>query len=113
MADRIAVMSHGGVVQIGSPQDIYDRPSAMHVAGFVGSPPMNFLKFKSCIAPGQDSVRLNGETIRVPTLEETTSTTTAKLITTTMTTTTITTTAVRRRVAGIATRRSPRVRGSC
>jgi multiple sugar transport system ATP-binding protein len=70
MADRIAVMNHGIVVQIGSPQDIYDRPSAMHVAGFIGSPPMNFLKFQSAIARGQDSVDLDGETIRVPTLLE-------------------------------------------
>ena len=40
------------------------------VAGFIGSPPMNFLKFKSAIARGQDSVDLDGETIRVPTLLE-------------------------------------------
>src|SRR6266478_6317984 len=52
MADRIAVMNHGVVVQIGSPQDIYDRPADMHVAGFIGSPPMSFLRFKSSLTPG-------------------------------------------------------------
>jgi multiple sugar transport system ATP-binding protein len=70
MADRIAVMNHGVVVQIGSPQDIYDRPADMHVAGFIGSPPMSFLKFKSSLTPGQTSVQLNGEAIRVPALRQ-------------------------------------------
>jgi multiple sugar transport system ATP-binding protein len=58
------------VVQIGSPQDIYDRPADMHVAGFIGSPPMSFLRFKSSLAPGQTSVQLNGEAIRVPALRQ-------------------------------------------
>jgi multiple sugar transport system ATP-binding protein len=70
MADRIAVMNHGVVEQIGSPQDIYDRPLTMQVAGFIGSPPMNFLRFNSSLVPGQDSVQLNGEVIRVPTLRQ-------------------------------------------
>ncbi len=70
MADRIAVMNHGVVAQIGSPQDIYDRPLAMHVAGFIGSPPMNFLRFTSGLTPGQQSVQMNGETIRVPALRQ-------------------------------------------
>jgi len=70
MADRIAVMNHGVVAQIGSPQDIYDRPLAMHVAGFIGSPPMNFLRFTSGLAPGEQSVHMNGETIRVPALRQ-------------------------------------------
>jgi multiple sugar transport system ATP-binding protein len=70
MADRIAVMNHGIVDQMGSPQEIYDRPRTMHVAGFIGSPPMNFLRFNASVEPGADSVRLNGETIPVPTLGE-------------------------------------------
>jgi multiple sugar transport system ATP-binding protein len=44
MADRIAVMSQGIVQQLGSPEEIYDRPSNMFVAGFIGSPTMNFLR---------------------------------------------------------------------
>jgi multiple sugar transport system ATP-binding protein len=47
MADRIAVMNAGRVEQIGSPQEIYDRPASMFVADFIGSPPMNFLQFES------------------------------------------------------------------
>jgi multiple sugar transport system ATP-binding protein len=70
MADRIAVMNHGVVDQIATPQEIYDRPRTMHVAGFIGSPPMNFLRFHASVAPGAESVRLNGETIAVPTLHE-------------------------------------------
>jgi multiple sugar transport system ATP-binding protein len=70
MADRIAVMNHGVVEQIASPQEIYDRPRTMHVAGFIGSPPMNFLHFNASVEPGADSIRLNGETIAVPTLHE-------------------------------------------
>ena len=70
MADRIAVMNHGVVEQIGSPQDVYDRPLTMHVAGFIGSPAMNFLKFKSRLLPGQNRIRLNGEDIEVPALRE-------------------------------------------
>ena len=70
MADRIAVMNHGVVDQIASPQQIYDRPRTLHVASFIGSPPMNFLRFKGALQPGDASVRINGETIGVPTLRE-------------------------------------------
>ena len=70
MADRIAVMNHGVVDQIAGPQEIYDRPRTMHVAGFIGSPPMNFLRFNGSLRPGDETVRINGETISVPTLSE-------------------------------------------
>ena len=43
MADRIVVMHQGKVQQIASPQEIYQRPANLFVAGFIGSPPMNFL----------------------------------------------------------------------
>jgi multiple sugar transport system ATP-binding protein len=43
MADRIAVMSGGSVQQVGSPETIYRRPANTFVAGFMGSPAMNFL----------------------------------------------------------------------
>src|SRR5207253_105940 len=43
MADRIAVMSGGSVQQLGPPDEIYDRPANLFVAGFIGSPTMNFL----------------------------------------------------------------------
>ncbi len=45
MGDKIVVMNHGVVEQFGTPQDIYDKPATMFVADFIGSPPMNFLRF--------------------------------------------------------------------
>jgi multiple sugar transport system ATP-binding protein len=44
MADKIVVMHDGIVEQIGTPLDLYDRPYNQFVAGFIGSPSMNFLK---------------------------------------------------------------------
>ncbi|MBY0239213.1 MAG: sn-glycerol-3-phosphate ABC transporter ATP-binding protein UgpC [Burkholderiaceae bacterium] len=44
LGDRIAVMRDGVVQQFGSPQDIYDLPNNLYVAGFIGSPSMNFLR---------------------------------------------------------------------
>ena len=46
MADKIVVMNSGKVEQIGSPLDLYDDPSNLFVAGFIGSPAMNFLPDK-------------------------------------------------------------------
>ncbi|HRK24292.1 MAG TPA: sn-glycerol-3-phosphate ABC transporter ATP-binding protein UgpC [Beijerinckiaceae bacterium] len=44
MADKIVVMHDGIVEQIGAPLDLYDRPDNLFVAGFIGSPAMNFIK---------------------------------------------------------------------
>src|SRR5262245_8567473 len=44
MADKIVVMHEGLVEQIGAPLELYDRPANLFVAGFIGSPAMNFLK---------------------------------------------------------------------
>src|SRR3954451_5590553 len=46
MADKIVVMHDGIVEQMGTPLDLYDRPNNQFVAGFIGSPAMNFLKGK-------------------------------------------------------------------
>ena len=43
MADRIAVMNHGVLQQVGTPQDLYERPANLFVANFIGEPPMNLL----------------------------------------------------------------------
>ena len=43
MADKIVVMQAGRVEQVGSPLDLYDRPANQFVAGFIGSPAMNFI----------------------------------------------------------------------
>jgi multiple sugar transport system ATP-binding protein len=66
MADRIAIMNRGIVEQIGTPQEIYDRPAGMFVAGFVGSPPMNFIPFEGRLQRGDRSIRLLDASIAVP-----------------------------------------------
>ena len=43
LADKIVVLDHGTVQQIGSPMDLYHAPANLFVAGFIGSPKMNFL----------------------------------------------------------------------
>ncbi len=58
MADTIVVMNGGNVEQIGSPLELYDNPANLFVAGFIGSPAMNFLPGR--FAPGSaSSVRLS------------------------------------------------------
>jgi len=44
MADRIVVMSMGNIQQIGEPKTVYDFPNNKFVAGFIGTPPMNFIE---------------------------------------------------------------------
>jgi sn-glycerol 3-phosphate transport system ATP-binding protein len=43
LADRLVVMNAGRIEQVGSPTELYDRPQTQFVAGFLGSPPMNFI----------------------------------------------------------------------
>ncbi|MBL8708228.1 MAG: sn-glycerol-3-phosphate ABC transporter ATP-binding protein UgpC [Rhodospirillaceae bacterium] len=52
MADKIVVMHDGRVEQIGQPLDLYDRPGNRFVAGFIGSPAMNFLEGRIDAAAG-------------------------------------------------------------
>ena len=56
MADKIVVMKDGVIQQIGSPLFLYNNPSNKFVAGFIGSPPMNFLSLKvdSGVLKGED-----------------------------------------------------------
>ena len=44
MADRLVVMNEGRAEQIGTPMEVYERPATVFVAGFIGSPAMNFLE---------------------------------------------------------------------
>src|SRR3954462_8535570 len=55
LGDRIAVMRAGRIQQVGTPTDLYEHPVNLFVAGFIGSPAMNFL-------PG----RLDGDQLRTP-----------------------------------------------
>ncbi len=54
LADRIVVMNHGIIEQVGKPLDLYYTPANLFVAGFIGSPAMNFFKAKvDRVADGQ------------------------------------------------------------
>src|SRR5450432_4070587 len=43
LADRVVVMNHGTIEQVGTPQELYHNPATRFVAGFIGSPAMNFM----------------------------------------------------------------------
>src|SRR5947208_7732886 len=62
LADRMIVMNAGAAEQVGRPIDVYDDPNTLFVAGFIGSPAMNFL-------PGErrgDAVDVEGASIPLP-----------------------------------------------
>jgi multiple sugar transport system ATP-binding protein len=61
LADRIAVLSAGNVIQYASPDEIYNRPAAKFVAGFTGSPSMNFAP--ATVNAGGDAVVVAGASI--------------------------------------------------
>ncbi|RPH67655.1 MAG: ATP-binding cassette domain-containing protein, partial [Hyphomicrobiales bacterium] len=54
MADRIVVLRSGIVEQVGTPLDLYNRPDNLFVAGFIGSPQMNFIKTEIASATAKD-----------------------------------------------------------
>jgi multiple sugar transport system ATP-binding protein len=58
MADRIVVLNKGVIEQVGSPLELYNKPDSLFVAGFIGSPKMNFVK-------GNAAARLKAATIGV------------------------------------------------
>jgi multiple sugar transport system ATP-binding protein len=64
MGTRIAVMNEGRLQQVGTPQELYDRPINRFVAGFIGSPAMNFATVE--ITAGDGAVSLKGSNITVP-----------------------------------------------
>jgi multiple sugar transport system ATP-binding protein len=67
MADQIVVMNAGRIEQAGSPSELYHRPATQFVAGFIGSPAMNFIPAR--VVPEHDglSIKLaDGASLRVP-----------------------------------------------
>ncbi len=66
MGDRVAVMKNGRLMQCASPQELYDRPANVFVAGFIGSPKMNL--FKSVIdrdADGRARIRFGEQLVEI------------------------------------------------
>ena len=71
MADHIAIMNQGRVEQIGTPQEIYDRPRTMFVADFIGAPPMSFLKLQAdAVKRGDCSIMVDGAPVEIPEVRE-------------------------------------------
>jgi multiple sugar transport system ATP-binding protein len=61
LADRIVVLNVGLVEQVGAPLELYRRPRNLFVAGFLGSPKMNFIKsVAEAVQPGRITARLPG-----------------------------------------------------
>jgi multiple sugar transport system ATP-binding protein len=60
MATRIAVMSEGLLQQVGPPQEVYERPTNLFVARFIGSPPMNTIAATFVIRDGQALLEVGG-----------------------------------------------------
>lgn len=58
LASRIAIMKDGHVHQFAPPQEVYEKPANMYVAGFVGSPAMNFVPARVTAEDGRIGVRL-------------------------------------------------------
>ncbi len=67
MADKIVVLNSGRIEQVGAPLDLYNNPANRFVAGFIGSPKMNFLKAKiDQVSDGDTTVSVCGSAIRLP-----------------------------------------------
>ncbi len=52
IADRIAIMKEGEIVQIGTPEEVYDKSASIFVADFIGTPPTNFMDVELVIEDG-------------------------------------------------------------
>ncbi|MEP7183241.1 MAG: sn-glycerol-3-phosphate ABC transporter ATP-binding protein UgpC [Betaproteobacteria bacterium] len=66
MADRIFIMSNGILQQSGTPMEVYSKPASRFVAGFIGSPAMNFIDAKAVEADGGLFIEGGGVRVRMP-----------------------------------------------
>ena len=66
MGDRIAVMNDGVLQQIGSPQELYEQPVNKFVAGFIGSPAMNFINVRPCVEGGKTVLKNSSFEVPLP-----------------------------------------------
>jgi multiple sugar transport system ATP-binding protein len=73
IGDRVAVMRRGELLQYAEPQEIYDRPGNMFVAGFIGSPPMNLIEAELSRANGAYVLTLGNRQVALAEVGETAS----------------------------------------
>jgi multiple sugar transport system ATP-binding protein len=66
LADRIVIMNEGAIMQIGRPMEVYEKPGNLFVAGFIGSPAMNFLKVNLIDQEGALAVAGENIVLKVP-----------------------------------------------
>jgi len=66
MGDRIAILDHGVLQQVGPPQDVYARPANLFVASFIGNPPMNTVAGEVTRVDGAVGVRIPGGVVEIP-----------------------------------------------
>jgi len=66
MGDRIVVMRNGFIQQVGPPMEVYNQPQNQFVAGFIGSPPMNFFDARLVADNGGLAVDLQGMRLPLP-----------------------------------------------
>ena len=65
MADRIVILNAGRVEQVGTPMELYNNPASAFVAGFIGSPKMNFISGKAAEDLGGETVGIRPEHFEV------------------------------------------------
>jgi multiple sugar transport system ATP-binding protein len=65
MADKIVVLNAGDIEQYGSPLDLYERPANLFVAGFIGSPKMNFISGDPARQRGAGTIGIRPEHLRI------------------------------------------------
>ena len=65
MADKIVVLNAGGIEQFGSPLELYERPANMFVAGFIGSPKMNFVSGEAAGESGVATLGIRPEHLKI------------------------------------------------
>jgi multiple sugar transport system ATP-binding protein len=65
MADKIVVLNRGNIEQVGSPLDLYENPKNLFVAGFIGSPRMNFFTGEYASARGAPTVGVRPEHLKI------------------------------------------------
>jgi multiple sugar transport system ATP-binding protein len=66
LADRIVIMNEGAIMQIGPPMEVYKHPKNIFVAGFIGSPTMNFIEGRMILQNGTLCLEGLGKTLVVP-----------------------------------------------